>query len=130
MLERTRALYAELAAALGVDELPADDNGGVQLTIGDDITVVLFAEFDRTLLIVLPLAALPEQAGYTLAFWLLRQNLYTSDIAPFTLACDAAGTLVLWGRMPVSELTGATLAGLIDAVAVEARRIRGEIEAA
>jgi hypothetical protein len=130
MPDRSRALYAELAAALGVTELPADNDGGVQLTIGADTTVALFAEQDRTLLIVVPLAPLPRQTGYALAFWLLRQNLYISDLAPFTLACDAAGTLVLWGRVPLAELTGTSLATLIDAVANEARRIRAEVDAA
>lgn len=128
MLEQTRALYADLAAALQVAELPTDDNGAVQLTIGEDTSVALFAEFDRTLLIVVPMAPLPEQIDYARAFWLLRQNLYTSDIAPFTLACDADGTLVLWGRIPLSDLTGTSLAALIDAVAAEARRIRAAVE--
>jgi hypothetical protein len=118
MLERARALFADLAAALGIDALPADNNGGVQLTIGEDTHVALFA---------VPLGPLPPAAGYTLAFWLLRQNLYTSDLAPFTLACDEAGTLLLWGRVPLPELTGATLATLVDAVAAEARRIQGDI---
>lgn len=130
MPDRSRALYAELAAALGIGELPADNNGGVQLTIGEDTNVALFAEHDRTLLIVVPLAPLPRRIDYALTFWLLRQNLYTSDLAPFTLACDAAGTLALWGRVPLSDLTGTTLAALIDAVAAEARRIRAEIDAA
>ncbi len=130
MPDRSRALYADLAAALGVADLPADNDGGVQLTIGADTSVALFAEQDRTLLIVVPLIPLPRQIDYALAFWLLRQNLYTSDLAPFTLACDAAGTLALWGRLPLSELTGTSLAALIDAVAAEARRIKGEVESA
>jgi hypothetical protein len=127
MLERARALFADLAAALGIDALPADNNGGVQLTIGEDTHVALFAELDQSVLIAVPLGPLPPAAGYTLAFWLLRQNLYTSDLAPFTLACDEAGTLLLWGRVPLPELTGATLATLVDAVAAEARRIQGDI---
>ncbi len=51
-----------------------------------------------------------------------------SDLAPFRVAADAGGTLVLWGRVPVEGLTGAALAGLVDAVATEGRRIRDEVE--
>jgi hypothetical protein len=127
MLELVRALFAELAIELGVEELPVDNNGAVQLTVGEDTTVALFAQVDRTLLVVLPLGPLPADIGYTLAFWLLRQNLYVSDLAPFTLACDEAGTLVLWGRVPLTDLTGASLAALIDALAAEARRIQEDI---
>jgi hypothetical protein len=127
MLELVRALFAELAMVLGVADLPVDNNGAVQLTVGDDTAVALFAQLDRTLLIVLPLGPLPPMTDYTLAFWLLRRNLYASDLAPFTLACDEAGTLVLWGRVPLSDLTGESLAHLIDALAAEARRIQENI---
>jgi Tir chaperone protein (CesT) family len=127
MLELVRALFAELAAVLGIGELPVDNNGAARLTVGEDTTVALFAQLDRTLLIVLPLGPLPPQTSYTLAFWLLRRNLYASDLAPFTLACDEAGTLVLWGRVPLSDLTGESLAHLVDALAAEARRIQDDI---
>lgn len=98
-----------------------------KLTIGENTNVALFAELDQSVLIVVPLGPLPPSIGYGLAFWLLRQSLYTSDLAPFTLACDEAGTLLLWGRVPLSELSGATLASLVDAVAAEARRIQEDI---
>ena len=41
MHESLRELYAELAKAIGLTALPADEMGATQLTIGDDISVVL-----------------------------------------------------------------------------------------
>ena len=64
MLELVRALFAELAAELGVEELPVDNNGAVQLTVGEDTTVALFAQVDRTLLSRLA----SETLGQTVAF--------------------------------------------------------------
>ena len=127
MLERTRALYDELAATLGLPALTPDDNGGIQLTIGADATVILFGENDVTLLVVAPIAPLPEQPDYATTLWLLRKNMYDSGIAPFALACDVGGNLVLWGRVPLDGLTGARLAGLLDALAAETGGIRREI---
>lgn len=129
-MERTRALYAELAASLGLPELVPDANGGVQLEVGGDTTVILFGENDASLLAVAPIAALPDDPGAGLTLWLLRRNFYDSGIAPFVVACDTAGTLLLWGRVPMEGLTGARLAGLLDAVAAEARTIRKEVEEA
>ncbi len=128
MPERTRELYAELAATLGLPELTPDVNGGVQLDVGDDTTVILFGENDVGLLVVIPIMQLPDDVSPGVTLWLLRRNFYDSGIAPFALACDAAGTLVLWGRVPMEGLTGERLAGLIDAVAAEARTVRGEVE--
>ena len=128
MLEHTRALYADLAKTLGAAALPPDANGGIQLTIGEDTNVILFGENDVTLLVVAPVAALPRQPEYGVMLWLLRRNLYDSDMAPFQVACDEGGNLILWGRVPVEGMTGTALAGLLDAVAIESRRIRGEVE--
>jgi hypothetical protein len=127
-LARTRALYAELAKELGVASLPIDANGGVQLSVGDDITVVMYGEDDSTLLVVVPIAPLPRQPEYGVMAWLLRRNLYDSELSPFCIATDANGTLVLWGRIPVPGLAGAALAGMLDALATEAVRIRVEVE--
>ncbi len=124
MLELTRALFAELATALGIPALTPDANGGIQLTIGADTNVVLFGENDITLLLVAPVAALPRAPDYGTMAWLFGRNFYTSDLAPFRIACDEAGTLVIWGRIPVDGLSGTQLAGLVDAVASEAGRIR------
>ena len=124
MHERTRALYAELAAALGLEALPADENGGVQLTVGGDSSVVLFGETAFNLMIVAPIAPLPQTPDYGTMLWLLGRNMYTSDLAPFRIACDEGGTLILWGRVPIEGMTGTALAGLVDTLGGEARRIR------
>ena len=128
MLERTRAVYGELARALGTEELVADDNGAVRLEVGDGARIMLFGEQDVTLLLVAPVAPLPPATSYATMSWLLKRNFYTSDMAPFRVACDEAGTVVIWGRMPVEGLTGAALANVIDAVAAEARQVGEALE--
>lgn len=127
-LPKTRALFADLAKTLGVAELQPDANGGIQLTVGEDLTVVLFGQNDEAVLIVAPVAALPKEPDYAVVAWLLRRNFYDSDLLPFRIAADAAGNLVLWGRVPIDGLEGEALAGLLDAVASEAQRIRDEVE--
>jgi Tir chaperone protein (CesT) family len=124
---RTQTLYADLAKALGLKALPADNNGGIQLSVGDTSTVILFAENDETLLLAAPVAALPKQPDYGVMLWLLRRNFYDSPIEPFRVSCDTEGNIILWGRLPMSGLTGAALAALIDAVATEADRVREEV---
>ncbi len=126
-LPHTRALFSDLARHLGVPELTPDANGGVQISVGEDTTVVLFAQGDSQVLIVVPLLALPRQPDYAVMAWLLRRNLYDSDLAPFRIAADAHANLVLWGRLPVAGLSGERLAGLLDVVAGEATRIRSEV---
>lgn len=126
-LDHTRALYADLAKALGVAELQPDANGGIQLSIGEDTTVVLFGQDDTQLLIVVPIVALPREPDYAVVAWLLRRNFYDSDLLPFRIAADKHANLVLWGRVPLPGLTGARLAGLLDVVAGEVGRIRAEV---
>jgi len=127
MFKRTQALYAALAKTLGVGTLPADDTGGVQLTVGDNSTVTLFAEDEFTLMLVSPVMALPKKLDYGAALWLLRRNFYDSPIAPFRVSCDTAGSIVVWGRVPIEGMTGEALAGLIDSLAAEADFIRQEV---
>jgi hypothetical protein len=127
-LPKTRALYDELANELRVSSLPIDQNGGVQLTVGESTTVVMYGESDLSLLIVAPIAALPREPEYGLMAWLFRKNLYDSNLAPFRIATDANANLLLWGRVPLSDLTGASLAGLIDSLASEIETIRDEID--
>jgi hypothetical protein len=128
MFKRTQALYDDLAKALGVATLPADANGGVQLTVGENSSVVMFAEDEFTVMLVSPVTALPKQTDYGTALWLLRRNFYDSPIAPFRVSCDTTGNIVVWGRVPVDGMTGKQLAGLLDALAAEADFIRGEVE--
>ena len=128
MFKRTQSLYAALAKTLGVAALPADDNGGVQLSIGNNSTVTMFAEDEFTLMMVSPVMALPKKLEYGTTLWLLRRNFYDSPIAPFRVSCDTAGSIVVWGRVPIEGMTGESLAGLLDALAAEADFIRAEVE--
>ncbi len=128
MFKRTQALYTALAKTLRVAALPADDAGAVQLTVGENSIVNLFAEDEFTLMLVSPVASLPKKIDYGTSLWLLRRNFYDSPIAPFRVSCDTAGSIVVWGRIPIDGMTGEALAGLIDAVAAEADLIRQEIE--
>ena len=125
--KRTQLLYAALAKTLGVATLPADDNGGIRLSVGENSTVTLFAEDEFTLMIVSPVMALPKNVGYASALWLLRRNFYDSPIAPFRVSCDKAGNVAVWGRIPVEGMTGESLARLVDAVAAEANTIREQV---
>ena len=128
MFKSTQDLYAELAKSLGVDSLPADEQGSVQLSVGENSTVILFAEDEQSVMLVSPVMALPAAIDYGRVLWLLRRNFYDSPLAPFRVGCDTAGSLVIWGRVPVAGLTGAELANLIDAVAGEAVLMREEVE--
>jgi len=128
MNESIKALYAELAKALGLAELTPDADGGVQLNIGEASTVVLFAENATTLMVVSPVMDLPQAIDYGRVLWLLRRNFYDSSLMPFRVSCDADGQVVLWGRVPVDVMDGESLASLIDALGAEADLIREEIE--
>src|SRR5262249_16984191 len=128
MFKCTQALYAALAKTLGAATLPADDSGAVQLTVGDNSTVNLFAEDEFTLMLVSPVMPLPKKVGYGATLWLLRRNFYDSPIAPFRVSCDTAGSVIVWGRVPIEGMTGEALAGLIDSLAAEANLIREELE--
>jgi hypothetical protein len=128
MFKRTQSLYAALAKTLGVDALPADENGGIQISIGDNSTVTLFAEDEFTLMLVSPVMALPKDMDYGTTLWLLRRNFYDSPIAPFRVSCDTAGSIVVWGRVPVESMTGEALAKLLQALGAEADFIRAEVQ--
>ena len=125
---QTTALYSDLAKELGLPAFEPDAAGGIQLTVGTDTAVFVFGQSDGFLLLAVPAVALPKEPDYATTQWLLHRNFYDSDLAPFRIATDANGTILLWGRVPVEGLTGASLAGLVDAVASEAKRIRDEVE--
>lgn len=127
MFKSTQALYAELAKALGVSELPADASGSIELTIGDDTTVIMFAEDAFSLMLVSPVMPLPAGLDYGLVLWLMRRNFYDSPLAPFRVSCDAAGTIVIWGRVPIQGMSGTALATLIDALGTESNLVREEL---
>ena len=128
MSPNAQALYAQLAKALGVPTVPADAQGIVQLNVGDDGRVVLVPEDAYTLMLLSPVAALPKSIDRGTLLWLMRRNFHDSPLAPFRIGCDSAGGVVVWGRLPIEGMTGAQLAGLIDALATEAMLIRAEIE--
>jgi hypothetical protein len=127
MSPTAKALYAQLAKTLGVADLPADANGIVHLTVGEEGRVVLVPEDAYTLMLMAPVGALPDGADRGTLLWLMRRNFHDSPLAPFRIGCDKAGTLVVWGRMPMEGLSGEQLAGLIDAVTAEAALIREEV---
>ena len=79
-------------------------------------------------MLVSPVMPLPKKVDYGGTLWLLRRNFYDSPIAPFRVACDTAGSIIVWGRVPIDGMTGEALAGLIDALAAEANFIRQEVE--
>src|SRR6266567_8538489 len=128
MFASIQALLDSLDKVTGAGTPPENPDGGVSFTVGENSAVVLFGEDENTLLLVSPVASLPKTADYGVALWLLRRNFYDSPIAPFRVACDAAGSIVLWGRMPVEGMTGEQLAKILDAMATEADFIRGEVE--
>lgn len=127
MSPSAQALYTQLAKALGVESVPADAQGIVQLNVGDDGRVVLVPEDAHTLMLLSPVAALPPTMDRGTLLWLMRRNFHDSPLAPFRIGCDQAGNLIVWGRMPIDGLSGEQLAGLLDAVAAEAALIREEI---
>jgi len=128
MDEAHRRLYGELATALGVPDLNGDEEGNVQITVGEDVTVVLFVESEYSLTIVAPVIKLPTGLDYARVLWLLRRNHYDSPITPFRASCNPDGNLTVWGRVPVEGLAGADLALLLDDVATEVVHIREELD--
>jgi hypothetical protein len=127
MSPSAQALYGQLAQHLGVDAIPADPHGIVQMNVGDDGRVVVVPEDAYTLMLLAPVAPLPASLDKGTLLWLMRRNFHDSPLAPFRVGCDSAGSLVVWGRMPIDGLSGAQLAGLLDALAAEAALIRDEI---
>ena len=128
-LEKTNALMDDFAKSVGLPPLPRDENGGFQLTVGADTEIFVYGGDDETILIVSPLAPLPQEPDYAVMLYLFRANLFDSDAAPFVIGADEAGTLVFWGRVEIADFDGETLAELIDSVADRAEEIRGELGA-
>ena len=127
MSPSAQALYTQLAKALGVATIPADARGIVQLDVGDEGRVVLVPEDAYTLMLMSPVAKLPATLDQGTLLWLMRRNFHDSPLAPFRIGCDSAGSLVVWGRLPIDDMSGEQLAGLLDALADEAALIREEI---
>jgi Tir chaperone protein (CesT) family len=126
-LDRTKALIADLATALKVASLPPDAGGGYQLTVGGTTTLLIYGGDDETILIIIPLGRLPHKPDYGLVLSFMRANMFNSDLAPFQVAADPAGMLILWGRVTIAEFTGVRLTGLIGVLADRAEAMRGDI---
>jgi len=127
-LDRTRALAAGLAKAIGLDQVPPDDSGGYHLTVGEATDIFVYGGDDETILLVAPVATLPRSVDYGLALYLLRANMFDSDMAPFQFAADAQGGLIFWGRLRIVDFDGTSLSALIDRVAERVREFRAEVE--
>ena len=125
-LDKTNALVADLAAALKLPPIPPDDSGGFLLTVGEATDLFIYGGDDETILVVVPIAELPHDLDYGLGLYLLRTNMFNSDLTPFQVAADEQGGLILWGRLQIATLDGASLAGLIGALADRAVGIRAE----
>jgi hypothetical protein len=126
-LDRTRALIAEFGSVLGLDSLPPDENGGYHLTVGADTDIMIYGGDDETVLVVAPVAPLPHRPEYGLMVYLLRNNMFDSPVAPFQVAVDDEGALILWARLPLAELSGSRLASIIRGLAEQVGEMRGEI---
>lgn len=126
MLDEHRRLYAELAKALGLGDLGADETGAVQIRVGDD-AVVLFAENELTVTVVAPIVTLPPELDYGRLLWLLRRNHYDSPIAPFRISCNPNTVVTVWGRVPIEGLSGGDFAVLLDNLVIEVGNIRAEL---
>jgi hypothetical protein len=126
-LERTRALMSGLAVAIGLNALPSDDSGGFHLTVGAAVDILIYGGDDETILVVAPVAPLPLAPEYGLVLYLLRSNLFDSDVAPFQIAVDDGGALIFWGRVRIVDFDGPSLAALIDRIATRVAAIRAEV---
>jgi hypothetical protein len=129
-LDRTRALMADLAKVIGLDELPPDDSGGYHLAVAGGTDIFVYGGADETILVVALVATLPRSIDYGLALYLLRANMFNADTAPFQVAADPQGALIFWGRLRIAEFNGASLSALIDALAERIGEFRSEIEGA
>src|SRR5689334_22048900 len=101
MSPAAKTLYAQLAKALGLAEIPIDANGIARLNVGDDGAVVIVPEDAYTLMLMAPVGAVPDGTDGGTLLWLMRRNFHDSPLAPFRIGADRNGTMVVWGRMPL-----------------------------
>jgi hypothetical protein len=79
------------------------------------------------LLVVMPIAPLPTRPQFALVNFLLRGNMFDSDLAPFVIATDEEAMLIQWGRLEIGAIDGTTLAKVLDNLAARATSLRAEI---
>ena len=126
-LTKTRSLMADFATAMQIPGVPQDDSGAFALVVGEDTDVLMYGEDDESLLVVAPIGPLPPEPGAGLTIYLLRQNMFNSDITPFQVSLDDSGGVILWGRLQIEDFTGETLAGLVGALAEKVADLKAEV---
>lgn len=127
MADSTEQLLQDLARHLKIDQFPRNAAGAIELSVGDATSVFLFAESANTLMLACPVMPVPVDLDTASALWLLGLNFYDSPLAPFRVAADPHGQLLLWSRLPGMGMSGAELAGVIDGLAAQVERIRAEL---
>jgi hypothetical protein len=127
MFASIQTLFKNVAATIGVPSLPLDENEAATLAVGDSATAILIGEAEDTLLVMAPVGALPLDIDYASTVWLLQRGFHDSPIAPFRVSCDSAGTVVIWGRIPVEGMEAADLMKLLSALGDEVDTIRAEV---
>jgi hypothetical protein len=126
--DRTATLVAELAKLLRLPALARNEDGGFYLRVGRKADIYIYGGDEDMILILSPVAPLPKKPEYALMLYLLGSNSFDSDAWPFLVSVDRAGMVGFWGRVRIDDLTGASLADLIQRVADRTVKIRREIE--
>lgn len=119
-------LYDELANKLNLEQLTPDSDGGIRFDINED-QIIIFDEGESSLLLIVPIAELSPDIDFGSMLWLLRRNLYDSDLEPFRLAVDEAGNLILWGRLTLESISANSLLELMKELSTEAVSLRTEL---
>ena len=127
VLDHTRALITGLASAIGLPDLPPDETGGFHLQVGGTEDVFIYGGDDIDILVVVPVAPLPPAPGYALVTYLLHSNMFNADIAPFVIAADDAGGVILWGKLCIADLDGTALARIVDNLTERAATMRAAL---
>jgi hypothetical protein len=127
-LERSCALIAELAEAIGLPEIPRDQTGGWHLTIGGTDDAYIFGGDDHRILLIVPIAPLPAEPRFSMMNLLLRSNMFDSDFMPFQIATDDEATIIQWGYLQISDTDGRALARIIDNLVARAGELRGSLD--
>ena len=73
MSPKVEALYKSLAQALGLESLQADAQGTVQLEVGEQSIIYIFAELPDQIMLVSAVMELPLNIDYGSMLWLLKR---------------------------------------------------------
>ncbi len=121
-------LFNELAQAIQSEPLKLDENGHLKLIVDELNEIFLIPDKKDQLTVMLGVMPLPTNLDYGCYLWLLRKNFHDSSLAPLCVSCDLNGSIVIWGKIPISELTGHSLAGILSLLAEEANVMREELQ--